>query len=359
MTAAAPDDFDRDNDRPSVLFFLRSHGIVEADEDPAITMFPAGRSNLTYRFESSAGRFVLRRPPASNRLATAHNMRREFDIVRGLAGSKVAVPEAVALCEDPAVNGGIPFYVMSFVDGVVIDGTNVERVMTSKAERRAVSGAIIDELARIHNPANVARSPEITALDRGPGYLKRQVVRWGKQWTAATERRLADATALLSWLDDNVPDDAETALVHGDYRLDNCILTDGPAPAVAAVVDWEMGTVGDPFTDLAMFLLYWVRPGDPGDLLEMFPTANVSRHPGFPGREWVIGRYEQAVGRAWPNPTFYLALAFFKLAAICEGIHARYLAGGTRGDQFAGYGRRAETLLRYGRQLAGGRFSLM
>jgi aminoglycoside phosphotransferase (APT) family kinase protein len=106
-----------------------------------------------------------------------------------------------------------------------------------------------------------------------------------------------------------------------------------------------------------MYVLYWVRPGDPAELLEMFPSANLSRQEGFPDRDWVVSRYAERVGREWPQERFYMALACFKLAAICEGIHARYVAGGTRGDQFAGYGERAETLMRYGLMVSRGEHS--
>jgi aminoglycoside phosphotransferase (APT) family kinase protein len=338
--------FERDNDLASVTAFLRGVGVLPGDEaPPSFRLLAGGRSNLTYRFRTRRGEFVLRRPPASNRLLTAHDMAREYQIMSALRGSGVAVPEGIALCEEESVNDGIPFYVMSFVDGVTVDGDRVT-TETSEADREVLTAATIDQLARIHDPANLGR-PGVAALDRGPGYLERQVRRWTRQWATATTRRLPDAERAAAWLTARVPPDAATSLVHGDFRIDNCLYDASDLGRVLAVVDWELGTVGDPYTDLAMFLLYWVRPGDPRELVEMFPSANMSRHTGFPDRDWILHRYAEASGTRWRDERFYMALASFKLAAICEGIHARFVAGGTRGSHLSGYDKRAATLMRY------------
>jgi aminoglycoside phosphotransferase (APT) family kinase protein len=351
--ATAADTFDQDNDRESVVAHLREAGVLGPDEpSPRFQQLDGGRSNLTYRFDTARGPLVLRRGPASHGLATAHDMAREFQIVSALGGSTVAVPEALLLSESEEVNDGVPFYVMSFVDGVTVDGASVTEVTTPE-QREGLTGATIDQLAAIHGPQLVER-PGIAALGRGSGYLERQVRRWSRQWDAAQTRPLDDARAVTAWLTANAPADAATTLVHGDFRIDNCIYARGALRQVVAVVDWEMGTVGDPYTDLAMFLLYWVRPGDPEELLEMFPSANMSRHEGFPERDWIVRRYAEASGGAWTDERFYMTLACFKLAAICEGIHARFLAGGTRGSEFAGYGERAETLMRYARRVTTG-----
>ena len=356
QTGRALDVFGRDNDSESVLAELRRGGILGVDEpDPIFRQLTGGRSNLTYAFETGRGAFVLRRPPASHALATAHDMGREYRIIAGLAGSDVAVPATELLCESPEVNSGIPFYVMSFVDGITVDGDSVE-ASAPVAARERLTGATIEQLARIHDPALLSR-PEIAALNRGDGYLARQVSRWSRQWATAETRPLDDARAVADWLAAEAPDDAATTLVHGDFRIDNCIYAHGDLGRVVAVVDWEMGTVGDPYTDLAMFLLYWVRPDDPAELVEMFPSANMSRHEGFPDRTWILRRYAEVAGTVWADERFYMALACFKLAAICEGIHARFLAGGTRGTEFAGYGERAETLMRYARRVTGGDYS--
>jgi aminoglycoside phosphotransferase (APT) family kinase protein len=350
---ANPDAFDLDNDRATVVARLREAGLLEIDApEPRFRLLNGGRSNLTYTFETAHGRFVLRRPPASHALSTAHDMEREFQIISALNDSSVAVPEALLFCKEAAVNGGVPFYVMEFVEGLTIDGTSVTEVCPVD-ERERLTGATIDQLARIHEPENATR-PGIAELGRGSGYLARQVRRWTRQWDSATTRELVAARTVATWLSDNVPADSATALVHGDFRIDNCLYADGDVSRVVAVVDWEMGTVGDPYTDLATFLLYWVRPDDPPELLEMFPSANMSRHPGFPERSWIVDRYCDASGTSWSNQRFYMAMACFKLSAICEGIHARYQAGGTRGEEFAGYGVRAEVLMNYARRVISG-----
>lgn len=355
-SAATQDIFARDNDRASVLDHLRAHALLDVDEEPRFVQLAGGRSNLTYRFATNRGDFVLRRPPASHALASAHDMAREYQIISALKHSNVAVPESVLLCEDEAVNGGVPFYVMSFVNGVTVDGESVLEACPSE-ERERLTGATIDQLAHIHQPAN-ARHPGVAALARGDGYLARQVRRWNKQWHAATARELPDVAVVANWLTAEVPSDAGSSLVHGDFRIDNCLYAREDLGTVVAVIDWEMGTVGDPYTDLAMFLLYWVRPGDDPALVEMFPTANMSRHDGFPDRAWILRRYAETAGRAWDDERFYMALACFKLAAICEGIHARFAAGGTRGgDEFAGYDDRAATLIRYARLVISGEHS--
>jgi len=290
-----------------------------------------GRSNLTYRIEAADGRaWVLRRPPLSHVLPTAHDMKREYRIISALEGTAVPVPHAIALCEDLAVNDA-PFYIMSFVDGMVPVDPALVAATYDEATRRRMGEALIDVLVAFHaiDPASVG----LADFGKPQGFIARQVKRFNAQLEASTIRQIPELTELGRRLTNAVPAESEYTLVHGDYRLDNCVIDkDGH---IAAVLDWEMATLGDPLADLGLQFMYWPEPGSPG----AGPGAGVGSGPvlslpGFPTRSEAMRRYAEKSGRDITHLDFYAALAFFKLAVILEGIHARFLEGGTVGAGF-------------------------
>jgi aminoglycoside phosphotransferase (APT) family kinase protein len=243
----------------------------------------------------------------------------------------VPVPETLALCTDPDVLG-VTFYVMREVPGEVLR-TSADTEALSPAARAAVSDSLIGTLAGLH-----AVSPDAVGLSdygRHSGYCVRQIKTWGAQWERSKTRDLPDMDALLAGLAAVAPDDSACTIVHGDFRLDNTIvaLPPGGLPRVISVLDWELSTLGDPLADLAVTLTYWHDAGDVARA-EIPVSSGLTDKPGFPTARELAAAYAERTGRDLGNLSFYLALAWMKLAVICEGVHARYLGGQTVG---AGY----------------------
>jgi aminoglycoside phosphotransferase (APT) family kinase protein len=294
-----------------------------------------GKSNLTYEVTDGSSWWVVRRPPLGHVLATAHDMAREFRVTSALQGTDVPVPETFALCEDPDVLGA-PFYVMERVAGTPyrtasqLEPLGPERIA-------AISARMVDTLAILHQvvPADVG----LGDFGRPEGFLARQVRRWRKQLDASHSRHLAGADELHRLLGSNIPVEGPPAVVHGDYRLDN-LLVDG-ADRVAAVIDWEMSTVGDPLTDVALLVVYQTMV----DLDVGSAVADASTAAGFLANEEILRQYADRSGRDMSAMGFYLALASFKLAGILEGVHYRYIQGQTVGAGFDTVGAVVEPLI--------------
>jgi len=280
-----------------------------------------GLSNLTYRVADAAGNeWALRRPPLGKTLSSAHDMAREHRVVAALGGTPVPVAPAVGLCEDEAVNGA-PFYVMDFVRGPVLRGlSEAEASFPDEADRRAIGLRVADTLAAIH--AVDADAIGLGDLGRKEDYVARQLRRWYGQWEKSKTRELASIDRVHDRLAARIPAQEGASLVHGDYRLDNMILTD--SGEVAAVVDWELCTLGDPLADVGTLMAYWPERGAPDIALGM--PANLA--PGFPTRAELAARYAETSGRDLSELDFYVALGYWKLAIILEGVYSRYAAGG-------------------------------
>ena len=278
-----------------------------------------GRSNLTYRVTDAAGNsWALRRPPLGKRLASAHDMAREHRIIAALAATDVPVAPAVALCEDESVNGA-PFYVMDFVDGPILRTKADAEESFDDGEREAIGARVVDTLVAIHGV-----DPEAVGLGdlgRREDYVARQLRRWHGQWEKSKTRELGVVDDVHRRLLERIPEQGPATIVHGDYRLDNLILsTDGE---IAAVVDWELCTLGDPLADVGLLLVYWSEPGD--ELMPLFDPPTTAA--GFPARDEVRKRYSELSGRDLGEIDYYVALACWKLAIILEGVFARYAAG--------------------------------
>jgi aminoglycoside phosphotransferase (APT) family kinase protein len=297
------------------------------------TMFAGGRSNLTYAITDGRNRWVLRRPPLGHVLPTAHDMRREHTVLSALAGSDVPVPTPLALCTDEDVIGA-PFYLMDHVEGRVLR-TPEDAVDVAPEQARALCERLAEALAAIHL-LDVDRAG-LGDFGRPHGYMARQLKRWGRQWEASheTDGGRVDALydRLVKRLGERLPADGLTGLVHGDFRLDNALVRLDPEPAIAAVVDWEMSTLGDPLSDLGLTLVYWADPGD-ADLTPVAVGSTVTGAPGFLGRREFADRYAALTGHDLSDLDFYVAFGCFKLAVILEGIHARFVQKATVGEGF-------------------------
>ncbi|HEX3241202.1 MAG TPA: phosphotransferase family protein [Solirubrobacterales bacterium] len=278
-----------------------------------------GHSNLTYRVTDATGRsWALRRPPLGKRLGSAHDMVREHRVVSALGPTAVPVAPVVGLCDDDEVNGA-PFYVMEFVEGPVLRGLAEAEAFPAEADRAAIGARVADTLVAIH-----AVDPDaigLGELGRKQDYVARQLRRWQGQWEGSKTRELEAVDRVHEKLAARIPEQDEATIVHGDYRLDNMILT--ASGEVAAVVDWELCTLGDPLADVGMLLVYWSEAGD--DFMPLFAPATIA--PGFPKRDEVRERYAERSGRDLRQIDFFVALGYWKLAIILEGVYARYASG--------------------------------
>jgi aminoglycoside phosphotransferase (APT) family kinase protein len=298
-------------------------------------LISGGRSNLTYEVSDGARTWVVRRPPLGHVLATAHDMGREYRVITALRDTDVPVPLTYALCTDPDVLGA-PFYVMSKVDGVPYR-TADQLAEVGPIRARAIAEHMIGTLAVLHAvpPAEVG----LADFGRPEGFLARQVRRWKQQLDASRTRPLAGIDELHALLAADPPDGSPPSIVHGDYRLDN-VLVDAD-DKVAAVVDWEMATLGDPLTDVGLLVVYQQM-----DRLGDGPMA--SDAPGYPSVPEVLDLYAARSGRDLSDLGFYIALASFKAAVILEGIHFRYVHGQTVGEGFERIGALVEPLVAAG-----------
>ena len=301
-------------------------------------LLAGGKSNLTYEVSDDMRSWVVRRPPLGHVLATAHDMVREHRVVTALRDTDVPVPATYALCEDPDVIGA-PFYVMEKVEGTPYRLSS-ELSALGPDRTAAISARMIDTLATLHavDPAAVG----LTDFGRPEGFLERQVRRWKKQLDASHSRDLAGADELHAALTTGVPEQSPPGIVHGDFRLDNLLVDD--SDQVAAVLDWEMATIGDPLTDVALLLVYQRL----ADLESGYAVADASTAPGFLSNDKMLARYADRSGRDLSAMGFYLGLAYFKIAVILEGIHYRYIHGQTVGAGFDTVGAVVEPLIHAG-----------
>lgn len=309
--------------------------------EPTVEVVTGGRSNLTYFVGSPAGSVVLRRPPLRAVRPTAHDMTREHRVLSGLAGTAVPVPRPLLLCTDPDVLGA-PFYVMERVDGVIARATLPDGYAPEPADRAAMTGALVDVLADLHavDPAAVG----LAGFGRPEGYLDRQLRRWAGEWQALHTGDLPAVDALAAELVARAPAGAPAGpVVHGDYRLDNVVLDPADPGRVAAVLDWEMSTLGDPLADLGLLVVYW-QPAAAASV-----TPSVTWLPGFPGRTAVVQRYAARTGRDVSALPWYVAFGYFKLAVVVAGIVARQRAGAMADNTDDGLGASIGPLAEAGR----------
>lgn len=304
-----------------VTAWLESH-IPGAKPPFEFSLITGGHSNLTYRVSDSEGHvYVLRRPPLGAVLATAHDMAREHKIISGVGKTDVPVPPALGLCEDVEVNDA-PFYVMAFVDGLVLADAIITAKHFPESERARIGESVVQVLSRLH-----AVDPDAVGLGdlgRKENYLARQLKRWRGQWDKSKTRELPAMDEIYDALIERMPEQVGASIVHGDYRLGNMLTA--PDGSIAAVLDWELCTLGDPLADLGYLLNNWSEPGEVG------PTSrgaalSPSSAGGFQTRAQIVERYTELTGRDASGVGYYRAFQYWRLAAIVEGVLARYLKG--------------------------------
>ena len=323
-------------DVPKVTAWFEEH--IDGAEGPLqFELIAGGRSNLTFKVTDAHGaNFVLRRPPLGHVLATAHDMGREHRIISALAPTSVPVAPALGYCDDPDVNGA-SFYVMGFVDGLIVRDPNSSKALEPDARRKA-GESLVDVLVAIHDVDPDAVG--LGDLGRKEGYIARQLKRWYSQFNQSKLREVPLVDEMHDFLNAHVPEQQGAAIVHGDYRLDNCMLT--PQGDVAAVLDWEICTLGDPLADLGLLMVYW---NDPDDKVASIAGSGATAAAGFPRREELRTMYAAKSDRDLSHLDYYVAFGYWKLACILDGVYTRYVKG-AMGNDGAGWEAFGESVVR-------------
>ncbi len=294
------------------------------------TLIAGGRSNLTYLFADGTREWVLRRPPLGHVLPTAHDMAREYRVQHALQNTAVPVPKILGFCDDLEVNDAV-FYVMEKVDGTIYrDASSLASL--SSGDAKNISFALVNVLADIH--AVDYNSIGLGDFGRPDGYCERQVRRWGEQWERSKTREIPAVDEVARRLRNALPVSGSPTIVHGDYRLDNTMMDPADPSRIAAVLDWEMSTLGDPLTDLGLFLLYWGQ----ADAQVIATGSAIGSQDGFLDHDGIVEAYAVKSGRSVDDLDWYEVFAAFKLAIIVEGINARFQMGKTLGDGFEAMG---------------------
>ena len=315
--------------------------VPRASGTPEIWQFPGGHANLTYLVHYPGGAdYVLRRPPPGDLPASAHDMGREYRVLSVLHRVFDAAPRAYVYCEDRSVIGA-PFFVMERRRGTVVR-REVPPQFGSGADRdanRKLSEAVIDTLAAFH--AVDPKAAGLESLGKPEGYLQRQVKGWTDRWERARTKDVAAAPEVIRWLNEHMPPSPPPTLVHNDWRLDNMAVADDDPGRCVAVYDWDMCTVGDPFTDVGTLLSSWFEEGEQYAFLASMP----SRVPGFMTRKQAIERYAAKSGRDVSRMPYYYVFGLFKMAGVVQQLYYRWHKGQTRDDRMAGGEAVAEGLI--------------
>jgi aminoglycoside phosphotransferase (APT) family kinase protein len=332
--------------------YLREH--LEGAEGPlTVRQFGGGKANLTYLIYFGTREFVLRRPPLGPIPPGAHDMRREHRVLSVLHRRYPLAPRSLLLCEDDGIIGAV-FIVEERRHGFVIRDDIPPEFAGRPDLNRRIGYALVDALADLHRvpPTEIG----LDDLGRPGGYVERQFAGWVRRWQTAqggeeAERAPAEMQPVLDWLGQNLPASGGAALLHNDYRLDNCLLDAADPGHIEAVLDWDMCTQGDPLADLGYLLNYWVEPGDDPEWRAI--AAMPTWRDGFPSRAEAIARYSERAGSDVGEVLWYQVFAAFKLAVIIQQIYIRFVRGQTQDRRFATYARRVLGLARKAQALIG------
>jgi len=299
---------------------------VTGDGGPfTIQPLSGGNSNETLLVRGPSVSLVMRRPPSAAIDASAHSVEREYRMMSALSGTAVPVPMPIAVSAEPAP-GAVPTLLMEHLDGVSItdclpEGQPAETVA-------AVAYATVDALADLHTLP--WQELGLGDFGRPAHFLERQVSRWQHQYAGYQHRDLPDFEVVASWLGDHCPPEGEPGILHGDFHVDNCLFSRSQPGTLLAIIDWEMSTIGDPLLDLGLLLAFW--GDDRPDAPAMPSIQGFSRASGAPGRDELAARYTRRSGRSIEHLDYYMALAFWKLAAIVEGAHMHFTTGALQTD---------------------------
>lgn len=329
-------------DTHALRTYLRAQLSHPVDE-LLIEQFPGGHSNLTYlvRVPGHAA-YVLRRPPVGSKVATAHDMGREYRVLSKLAQVFAQAPMPISFCDDTSVLGA-PFYLMQRIEGVILRRRLPDGLTLDPDTARRMCEALIDTLAALH--AVDYQAAGLADLGKPRGYVKRQIEGWSKRYRGSQTDDIPAVERLAAWLGEHMPGDGAAALIHNDYKFDNVVFDAADLTCIIGILDWEMSTLGDPLMDLGTSLCYWVQADDPPMLEEMrFGPTHV---PGMMTRDMIAARYAEKSGHDISNIVYYYVFGLFKTAVVAQQIYYRYKQGLTQDPRFARMIRGVDVLSQY------------
>ncbi|MES2521984.1 MAG: phosphotransferase family protein [Gemmatimonadota bacterium] len=327
--------------------------LIPADAQVTVRQFPGGFSNLTFLLlvesKAASGGLVLRRPPRGARAAHAHDMGREHDILSALHPLGVPVAKPLVRCDDESVIGA-PFYIMEHVDGIILRGEVPPELSGDPTVQRVqleqLSATFVRTLAGLH-AVDVSAGP-LHGLARTGSYAERQTRGWTARWEASRTEAVPDIDGIAEWLRSHLPREQAPALVHNDFKFDNLVLDPHDFTRVAAILDWEMATVGDPLMDLGTSLAYWVEADDPPVFRSL--GLGVTALPGNATRAELVRMYAAATGRDTSDTLFCYVFGIFKVAVIAQQIYARFAKGDAADQRFARLGTVVEAFGKHGQR---------
>jgi aminoglycoside phosphotransferase (APT) family kinase protein len=331
----------------SLTDYLRGR-IEGAEGGITVEQFPSGHSNLTYLLRTNKGgrEYVLRRGPLGPVAPKAHDMAREFRLLQMVHPHFPPAPNVFLLCEDPAVLGSA-FFVMERRHGIILREAVPSELVGLPNYPQLISEAFIECLAHLHD-IDVFKTG-LVALGKPEGFLARQVQGWGERWHRAITDDMPNASAtkmdgVIGWLADRMPLSPAPSLVHNDYKLDNVMLRAECLPSVAAVLDWEMATVGDPLADLGLALCYWTWAAQAAQL-HTHELPSLTSQPGWYTRDQFVQRYAEQTGRDLSQIGYYEVLGVFKLAVILQQIYYRFKRRQTSDPRFQNFDERVHAFI--------------
>jgi aminoglycoside phosphotransferase (APT) family kinase protein len=310
---------------------------IEGGTSLAIEQFPGGHSNLTYLLRTPEREYVLRRGPLGPVAPKAHDMAREYMVLKAVHPFFDAAPEVFHLCEDPSIIGAV-FFLMERRHGMVVRDRIPAELAAFPGYPARVSRGFVDCLVELH--AVDIEEHGLVSLGKPAGFLERQVRGWFERWNRAKTEEIVLMDRLIQWLTDHLPVSPAPTLVHNDFKLDNLMLDAKDPGRIEAVLDWEMATVGDPLVDLGLILCYWSQPSDPGGT-----KASLTSEPGWFTRDELIGRYAELTGRDVSLINYYEVFALFKLAVVLQQIYVRFHRGQTQDERFRHFDKRVHNLI--------------
>ena len=296
----------------------------------AIRQFPGGYSNLTYLLQTNLGEYVLRKPPRGAAIKSAHDMGREYEVLRRLEGV-FSAPKAIAYSEDPQYVGA-PFYLMERVSGIILRNQPPAHWPLDPQRMRAISEAAIDTLAQLHLLS--LETTGLLSLGKPEGYVARQIKGWTERYVRAQTDDIPAMESLMGWLAAHQPADGPPAFIHNDYKYDNLVLDPDQPGRIRAVLDWEMATVGDARMDLGMALAYWGEAAEAR--AQPLVAANLTWLPGNLNRQELAARYAATTAADLSGLLFYYVFGTFKIAVIVQQIYARWKQGHSHDPRFGG-----------------------
>jgi aminoglycoside phosphotransferase (APT) family kinase protein len=329
-------------DAATIEKYLRSHLSNLPADILTIEQFSFGRSNLTYQLKMGEWEAVLRRPPLGPVAPRAHDMEREYKILKEISPHFGPAPKPYLFADERVIS--TPFFVMERKHGIVLDTDFPEGIIPTNEVCRNLSETMVDHLVELHSIDYT--KTRLTEMTKPEGFMERQVIGWIRRYERAETDIVEGVERLKQWMLSNVSESDTPTIIHYDYKLNNSMFNE-EMTKMAGLFDWEMTTVGDPLADLGVAMSYWIEPDDSELLKKGMGKTPITATSGFMTRDEFMQRYAVKSGRDLANMNFYQTFAYFKLAVICQQIYYRWKKGQTKDDRFAHLDTFVSSLIQY------------